>query len=506
MKFFLRILALTSFCYKGYAQRPLPPVPPASNGMQKVLIEENKKKRTLDTIRQGSFVKLWFWSEKKRKMEQPLVRADLNKHTYYIESAIMAITDSTLVFLKRPPFMPIPIPIPLASADFDTVMIRDITSIRALNRSVDGAAKGVVMMPAMSFMPEYFTSFPGLLFMMPAMQIGTTFFGDAVFGFHKLKRSRSRYRLSVGEMPADTMYYIHQRKMLSEKDYEWEIERFERYNKMYAKVRQDLSDQLMQEYTGNRIISVTLGSMFIPGYSKGPEDLKTRVDISERKFVFGLSSEHFISQKHRVGLEIQMNRTEQFMSVTGSTSTQITGGTGFILSNFSYIKLGLGGMYSRRYRSKLKTKMMELDEAAVREADDEESLSLIRSDRSFTRAKLAAEPKPYFMFGAGAVNTTLIRVKGSMSSGMNTTDYSQQKFALESGFGIFSRLGKRLIYDMSVKYLWSPRYTPSIGGLDTYSGVRMQFNIGYMMGPSFSRMRRQLKSISTNRDRQVPGI
>ncbi|SFD86902.1 hypothetical protein SAMN05518672_103603 [Chitinophaga sp. CF118] len=498
MKFLLRMLILISFCYEGYAQRPLPP-PFKANGMQKILIEENNKTGTKDTIKQGSFIKLWFWSKGKRIMEQPLIRSDFNRHTYYVESNLIAITDSALIFVKRPPFIPLPIPLPLGSLDFDTVKIADITSFRTLNRSVEGGVKGAVMMPTMSFMPEYFTTFPGMLFMMPSMQIGTTFLGDAVFRFHRMKRQHPRFRLTVGEMPADSMYYIKRRKLLNEKDYEWEIERSERYDKMYRRIKHDLSDQILDEFVGNRIISVSLGSMFVAGYSKGSEDLNTRVNISDRKFVFGLSSEHFISQKHRVGIEIQMNKTERFTSVTGSSSLHITGSSGMILSNFAYIKFGLGGLYNERYKSKLRTQIAALDADAISEAD-EVSLGFIQSKRAFLRTKLTAEPKPYFMFGAGAVNTTLIRIKGSMSSGINTTDYSQQKFSLESGLGIFSRLGRRLTYDMSVKYLWSPDYTPSIGGLTSYSGVRLQFNVGYMVGSSFVRMRRQLRSISTNRE------
>jgi hypothetical protein len=493
------MLILMSLCYEGYAQRPLPP-PFQVNGMQKILIEENNKTGTKDTIKQGSFIKLWFRSEEKRTMEQPLIRSDFNRHTYYVESNLIAITDSALIFVKRPPFIPLPIPLPLGSLDFDTVKIKDITSFRALNRSVDGAVKGAVMMPTMSFMPEYFTTFPGMLFMMPSLQIGTTFFGDAVFRFHRMKRQHPRFRLTVEEMPADSMYYIKRRKLLNEKDYEWEIERLERYDKMYTRIKHDLSDQILDEFVGNRIISVSLGSMFVAGYSKGSADLNTRVNISERKFLFGLSSEHFISQKHRVGIEIQMNKTERFTSITGSTSSlHITGSTGMILSNFAYIKLGLGGLYSERYKSRLKAQIATLDADAISEAD-EGNVGFIQSQRAFLRTKLTAEPKPYFMFGAGAVNTTLIRIKGSMAGGMNATDYSQQKFALESGLGIFSRLGRRLTYDMSVKYLWSPDYAPSIGGLTSYSGVRLQFNVGYMVGASFVRMRRQLRSISTNRE------
>ncbi|MVT10254.1 hypothetical protein [Chitinophaga tropicalis] len=499
MKFLVPSLVLVLIFCNVSAQRFSLPQPPA-NGMQKILVEVNSKTGAKDTIRQGDFIKLWFRSDRKRQMEQPLVRTDFNRHTYYVESALIAITDSELVFMKRPPFMPIPIPIPLPSVDFDTVSIRNITSFRSLNRSVDGAVKGAVMMPTMSFMPEYFTTFPGMLFMMPSMQIGTTFFGDAVFRFHKMNRHNSKYSLTIGEMPADTMYYIRRRKMMSESDYEWEIERFERYTKMYTKIRRDLSDQLLDEFLGNRITSITLGGTFIPGYSKSAEDIKTRVDISDRKFFFGLSSERFISQKHRIGIEIQMNRTEKFMSVTGSTSAQISASSGMILSNFAYIKFGLGGLYSPAYKARLRLRITELDAEAERAEGDEMEQGAILSRRSFTRTKLAAEPKPYFMFGAGAVNTTLFKIKGTMSNGINSTDYSQQKFALETGMGLFTRLGKRLTYDISAKYIWSPAYTPSIGGLNSYSGFRFQVNIGYMSGSSFARMRRVLKSISTNKD------
>jgi hypothetical protein len=494
MKFVVRMLIFMSMCYEGYAQRPLSPTS-LVKGMQKVLIEENNKTGNKDTIKQGSFVKLWFRSDKKRTMEQPLIRSDFNRHTYYVESNLVAITDSALIFMKRPPFIPLPIPIPLPSLDFDTVAIADITSFRTLNRSVDGAVKGVVMMPTMSFMPEYFTTFPGMLFMMPSMQVGTTFLGDAVFRFHKMNRQHSRYRLSVGAMPADSMYYIKRRKMLNENDYEWEIERLERYDKMYSKIKKDLSDKILDDYIGNRIISVSLGSMFVAGYSKGAEDLKTNVDISARSFLFGLSSEYFISQKHRIGIEIQINKTERYTSLSGTNTVSITGSSGMVLSNFAYMKLGLGGVYSARYKNNLKAKIEQLDEEEAKEAD-EVSLGFIQAKRGFLRTKLTAEPKPYFMFGAGGVNTTLIRIKGNMSSGIRTTDYSQKKFALESGFGVFSRLGRRFTYDMSLKYLWSPNYTPSIGGLESYSGVRLQFNVGYMVGTSFARMKRQLKSIS----------
>jgi hypothetical protein len=116
---------------------------------------------------------------------------------------------------------------------------------------------------------------------------------------------------------------------------------------------------------------------------------------------------------------------------------------------------------------------------------------------AFSSAKLRMEPKAYFLFGIGAVNTTLLKIKGSMASGsISTTDYSQKKFAIQSGFGISSRLHKRLLYDMSVKYIWSPNYDPSIGGLKSYSGIKLQFAIGYMWGPAFALRRKMLNEVS----------
>jgi len=103
----------------------------------------------------------------------------------------------------------------------------------------------------------------------------------------------------------------------------------------------------------------------------------------------------------------------------------------------------------------------------------------------------------YFLFGIGKVNTTLIRIKGSMTTGsISTTDYSQKKISIQSGFGISSRLSKRLLYDMSVKYIWCPNYNPSIGGLNSYSGIKLQFAIGYMSGPAFALRRKMLNEVS----------
>ncbi|WP_343667822.1 hypothetical protein [Chitinophaga sp.] len=49
---------------------------------------------------------------------------------------------------------------------------------------------------------------------------------------------------------------------------------------------------------------------------------------------------------------------------------------------------------------------------------------------------------------------------------IDATDYSQKRFALEAGAEIFTRVGKRLAYDFSAKYVWTSKYHPYIGGLE----------------------------------------
>ncbi|SDE94180.1 hypothetical protein SAMN04488121_101260 [Chitinophaga filiformis] len=499
MKFTLLVslLSITTCCI--YAQFPFP-LPVSKNGKENVLIIYNEQTGMADTVKVGAFIKLWFWSARKRNIEQPIYRSDFRRHTYYIESNLMGITDTTLVFLKRPPFIPLPLPIKIPARDFDTVKLSEIRSIRVVNRNLDGAAKGAVMMPAMSVMPSYFTTFPGMLLIMPSMNLINTYAGDVMFPYRRVnKDSINRFSLRVGEIPADTLYYIHKRKMTNPDDYEWEIERLERYEKMYAHVKQELSDQILDTYLGNKVLNFTLGVTLIPNVFKSGDDVKTRISITERKIYFGFASENYISERHRLGLEIQMNKTERFMSVTGSSSQSISASSGMILSNFSYFKYGLGGLYSRQYKARKWADISELDERIAKETDEIESGNL-SAQRTLLKDLIAMEPRPYLLLGIGAVNTTLIKIKGSMANGISATDYSQQKFAVEGGMGITTRLGKRLLYDLSAKYIWSPGYSPAIGGLERYSGFRLQVNIGYMSGPSFARCRRLLREVNRRRD------
>ncbi len=445
-------------------------------------------------------------------MEQPITRTDFRTHTYYVESNLIKATDSALIFLKRSPFIPvpaIPLPIPLPIRlpnkipmhEFDTIQLSQIKGIRKVDMALEGAAMGATMVPAMSVMPGYFTTWPGMMFMQPGMSVVNTYLGDMMFPLHKVNREHgpAHFRLSTTEIAADTLFFIRKRKMTSENDYEWEVERLERYEKMYAHMKKELSDQLLDSYQGNSIFSIPLGVTLIPNVFRSGEDQKTHVSIIERKFYFGFATENYITDRHRMGTEMTLNRTENFMSITGTNSIAINASMGMILTNFTYLKWGLKGLYPEGYKRRQWAAIRQLDEEIAKEADEIEA-GFLTSKRNFFRGLLAAEPKPYLLLGVGAVNTTLIRIKGSQASGMGSTDYSQKKFAIEGGFGMFTRQGKRLTYDFCAKYVWTPRYSPYIGGLERYSGFRIQLNIGYMSGVSFMRMRHILRMANRNRE------
>ena len=173
------------------------------------------------------------------------------------------------------------------------------------------------------------------------------------------------------------------------------------------------------------------------------------------------------------------------------SSLNMSIGMGFVLSNYTHIKIGIGnGLYSERYKDKLKVQIEDFKKDVGFDIDDN-----IKTQINLIRMKLLANPKPYFMFGGGAVNTTLMKISGNSGS-ISTRDYSQKKFSLTAGIGMFTRMGWRLTYDLSCKYVYSPHYSPTIGGLQSYSGVKIQLNIGYMYGGSFSKMKQLYKQCS----------
>ncbi|SEW44746.1 hypothetical protein SAMN05428988_5847 [Chitinophaga sp. YR573] len=449
---------------------------------QKILVEENVRTGKKDSIQQGAYIKLWIRSDEVRHKAQPLARVDFNKKTFYYEAPIVFITDSTLILARRHPF-----PLSARQTGFDTVYIRNITSFRVYHKNGENTAKNSLTMPFISLLPTEFTSFPGMLYMMPATGIAMAYTATVLYPMRHTISKKNPYRLTVREQTLDSVYFIKNPPLLPDTTQVWEIDRLSRRERAYARAKFILDERLLTDNTDNRVVSITMGGMYFPAYAHGAEDTKTRVNISDNAFVFGLASERFITNKDRIGVELQLNIPSKAVDVYG---TSFSGGAGSIFSISSYMKIGLGGLYGKRLRNTLMGNMSHIDP----HTNDPELHAKYFSER----AKLIAEPKAYFLFGAGATNTTLIRVKGNMTGSLSTTDYTQKKLSIQSGLGLSSRLGKRVLYDMALKYVWSPNYNPSIGGLENYSGLKLQFNIGYMFGPGFSRNKRILREINKN--------
>jgi hypothetical protein len=53
-----------------------------------------------------------------------------------------------------------------------------------------------------------------------------------------------------------------------------------------------------------------------------------KVDIADKKFVFGLSTEYFLTPQNRIGLEVQLHSLEKSISAYSSqASMNISGGS-----------------------------------------------------------------------------------------------------------------------------------------------------------------------------------
>jgi hypothetical protein len=479
----------------GYGQMPMLPFPmgkgagPApvtDTGVQKVLIAGNCKTGKTDTILQGSYIKLWVRLPQAKNKLQPLIRIDFNRHTFYYESNIVAITDSSIVLAGKP-VIPLPLPVPHKKILLDTIPLHAITAFRSFNKNSQMTITSSLMMPAMNFMPSEFITFPYMLYMMPANGIVLGALGNAFFPMRRIKTSNPKYRLWTGEKTMDTIYSTAGLIYRTDMPYEWEIDKYDRWQQAYTRASRILNDRIFLENTSNKILSGTIGFMFFPGFVKGAEDTKTNVYIPGRSIVLGLSSERYITQKDRLGMEFQFSSAPRSMS---ATTYRFSAGFGSITSIASYIKIGLGGLYGKSRRTAIFNRWASL---SLDTAD-----SKVQFYRSIQRLKQITEPQFYFLFGGGAINTTILKIKGSISNmnSLSTTDYSQKKFSLQAGLGASSRLGQRFLYDMSLKYIWSPNYTPSIGGLNSYSGFKLQFNIGYVYGPAFAKKRRMLAALS----------
>jgi len=487
-----------------------------------ILVDVNKITGKRDTIIVGSTVKLWLKSEKPKAYRQSLSKYDFKKNTFYLKAQLVSITDSTLVLMKgdKPSFMlPLPPPfslIPLLvmklmsvtkgqldkgnlgdhlpnpkrksmAMMFDTVRIKEIVKFRVENMITEGAFKSLTMMPAMSFMPKSFTTWPTTLYAMPGTMLGCEMIGNVAFSTRRVNTVGSNHRILIENAPITKSFFP--KIEASKYQEEWGYEKFDQWNRVKDKLYDRLFENAMNDYRGTRIMGISLGYMIFPSYVIGPDDKRTKVNIPDKKFMFGFSMENFISEKIRVGMEMQTCMLSQ--SSGNFSSQKMSVGMGLVFANYTSIKIGIGnGLYSGNYKNKLKIQIEELKNDVGFDLDDH-----IKSQINLIRMKLLANPKPYFMFGGGAVNTTLMKIHGSSGS-MSVNEYTQKRFSLTAGVGVLTRMGWRLTYDLSCKYVYSPDYSPTIGGLYSYSGIKIQLNIGYMYGGSFSKMKQLYKQYS----------
>ena len=198
------------------------------------------------------------------------------------------------------------------------------------------------------------------------------------------------------------------------------------------------------------------------------------------KKVLGANVEFFVGQKSRVGLELQWHKAPQkFSMTTNGQAVSISGGGGSSILMFGYYKQTLGNLFSwNRMENKIRLlKTDSLNEDALKEIN--------RASR-----KLNAIPRFYALLGVGIVSTNLLKVKGSGGrDNINVKIYSQTPYAAEAGVGFFSRTGKHICIDLACKYIVSTNYSPEIGGLKSYTGLKLQLNVGWMINAGFSRVK-----------------
>lgn len=447
----------------------------------KELVETNLKKGEQIYIKPGSMVKFWYYSKKPSKLfSQPIERLDFNRHKNYIETNIVAISDSSIYFM-RTPHLPLPIPIPF-KPKLDSVNIKDIYSIHAFSDNAMSAVQNVAMNTTMGFMPSGLNGFPMMALMPFSSSVLLAGVGGIAFPMHKINKIGADYKIFIKDANIDsnlTMLQTVNTINNNASEDEWEIDKYNRWGKVYKKVYRNMYDSLLFLNKDRTIWSISGGIFAIPDYVRSYYDKYTGVDITDKKSVYGISFEYFLSQKFRIGMEAMFQRTKPH--VMSANSASITGGAGSIISMFSFYKYEIGDLFGRRYRDAILSELKTLNA----DTTDEEIVNKI----DWLKSKLVARPKLYVLAGFGTVNTNLIRFSGSPTSTMTSTAYSQKSIAIESGFGVFTRLGKRLVYDMSFKYIWAPNYSPSLGGLYSYSGFKLQFNVGLITNSGFNKLK-----------------
>lgn len=435
----------------------------------------------------GSVIKVWYRSKKVKWFSQPLARTDFNKHTYFMEARLSGLTDSQLLFMKKPPPFPLVLFMGLGKKKgppkFDTIPLSNVTSVRSFSSGAMNAYRNASMMPTMSFVPTSINGFPLALFFPSVLGVVFTGFSDMMYPMHPVKENK--FKLAIEKIPVDSALFLELNGVGVDHETEWDFDKHTRWEKLFTRLYGFQRDSLLLENQNRVILSLTYGARMFPGYTIGAKDTKTGVDITDRQREYGFVSERFISQSDRVGIEILMQPVKANMEMSSDGSAMKLG-AGSIISTYSFYKYGLGGLWGKRYRNSIERRLTRLNPHSTDPEVQDDIYSLLK--------KLVSEPKAYILFGLGAVNTNLFRVRvGQQGSSISSKEYSQTKFAIEGGGGVSSRLGKRLFVDMGLKYTWTSGYAPPLGSLTSYNSWKLQFNVGWITNSGFAAMKRNLQ-------------
>lgn len=437
-------------------------------------------------IRIGSFLKVWYRSDKVRWFSQPLARTDFNKHTYFVEARLSAVTDSSLLFMKAPPPFPFGLFLKRKGGPrFDTVPISKITKIRSFSSGAMNAYRNASMMPTMSFVPTSINGYNTMIFLPSVTGLIFTGFSDMMYPMHRVKNNKGQYQLSIEKVPVDSSLFVELNGVDIDHEKEWDIDRHDRWEKLFTRLWGYKRDSLLMTNENRVILSFTYGARMFPPYAIGEKDSKTGVNIAARTREYGFVSERFIGQHDRVGVEVLIQPVKADMS-TNPDGTSMRLGAGNVISTYSFYKFDLGGLFGQKYRTHIQKQIMQYNPHSTDPEVQNSIYDLLR--------KLVGEPHAYALFGLGAVNTNLFRVRvGQQGTSISTADYTQKKFAIEGGGGVYSRLGKRLVADMGVKYTWTSGYTPPLGGIISHNSWKIQFNFGWITNSGFAKTRKRLE-------------
>ena len=230
--------------------------------------------------------------------------------------------------------------------------------------------------------------------------------------------------------------------------YEWEIDKYERYLRL-LKTKTDSLQLVLQH---RWIVGPSLGFFLMPDAVATTTDEKDiGLDMRKKKLLFGASVEYFMNRQLRWGMELALHRAPEAQKQSLGRSgrgANVDGSGGFNLPVFLYAKYMLSGLPNNK-------------------------------------------PKLYLTGGAGLIYTRLLKVEGNTARNIDTDSYMQTRLSGMAGAGLFQRLGKIVMYDLTVKYVLSSPYSPPIGSVTSYSGLQVTCKLGFIIGGQFTRIKKE---------------